>query len=69
MTARVEQAVYDVRKREASGRVGIPQVDNRSVVVLLALVVQLAKAGDILADLVYERIGREQEGFERQRSC
>ncbi|KAH8083700.1 kinase-like domain-containing protein [Filobasidium floriforme] len=29
MTARVEQAVYDVRKREASGRVGIPQVDNR----------------------------------------
>lgn len=52
MTARVEQAVYDVRKREASGRVGIPQVDNRSVMVVLALVLQLAKAGDILADLV-----------------
>lgn len=69
MTARVEQAVYDVRKREASGRVGIPQVDNRSVKVLLALVVRSAKAGDIHADLVYGRIEREQEGFERQRSC
>lgn len=31
MTGRVEQAVYDVRKREASGRVGIPQIDNRQV--------------------------------------
>jgi hypothetical protein len=68
MTARVEQAVYDVRKREASGRVGIPQVDNRLVAVVLALVFHLANAGDILTDLVYERIEREQEGFERRRS-
>jgi hypothetical protein len=69
MTARVEQAVYDVRKREASGRVGIPQVDNRSVMVVFAQMFRLAKPADDVTDLVCERIEREQEGFERQRSC
>lgn len=29
MTSRVEAAVYDTRNKVASGKVGIPQVDNR----------------------------------------